>query len=103
MQPEGACKGVPESYSITGGGVGSLGLKKNSTFSIFTCNRASKGPAITLATYYLLIIPVRGLKLAKKRHIAQTLWLCDSLPEKAIASLMQNTPEYARNVCIITF
>ncbi len=79
------------------------GLKKISTFSVFTCNRASKGPAIMLATYYLLIIPVRGLKLAKKRHIAQTLWLCDSLPEKAIASLMQNAPKHARNVCIITF
>jgi len=68
-------KGVLESYSVTRGrgGVGVTGLKKISTFSIFTCSRASKGPAIKLATHYLLIIPVRGLKLAKKRHMAQTI------------------------------
>ena len=52
-----------------------MGLKNIYTFLIFTCNtsRASKGPPITLATHDLLIIPVRGLKLAKKRHVAQIL------------------------------
>jgi len=66
------------------GRVGVIGLKNIYTVLIFTCNtsRASKGPPITLATHYLLIIPVRGLKLAKKRHVAQILRLCDIVYQK---------------------